>query len=126
MPRLPLPLQTALREAVAARFGQPLRYPSHCDALELELQQNAATAGRRLSPSTLRRFFGQVDKDGGYHLHTLDTLARYAGHADFATFGQSVSGLAMQQSTTSPNATTDIPELLAMEQLAYPERLLLG
>ncbi|MDO7846943.1 hypothetical protein Q5H92_11285 [Hymenobacter sp. M29] len=126
MPRLPLPLQAALREAVAARFGQPLRYPSHCDALELELQQNAATAGRRLSPSTLRRFFGLVDKDGGYHLHTLDTLARYAGHADFAAFGQSVSGMALQQSAAPQNATTDIPELLAMEQLAYPERLLLG
>ncbi|WP_233454728.1 hypothetical protein [Hymenobacter negativus] len=125
MPRLPLPLQAALREAVAARFGQPLRYPSHCDALELELQQNAATAGRRLSPSTLRRFFGLVDKEGGYHLHTLDTLARYAGHADFAAFGQSVSGLAMQE-TYAPGAATDIPELLAIEQLAYPERLLLG
>jgi hypothetical protein len=125
VPRLPLPLQAALREAVAARFGQPLRYPSHCDALELELQQNAATGGRRLSPSTLRRFFGLVDKDGGYHLHTLDTLARYAGHTDFAAFGQTVSGLAMQE-TTAPGPAIDIPELLAMEQLAYPERLLLG
>ena len=112
MPRLPLPLQAALREAVAARFGQPLRYPSHCDALELELQQNAATGGRRLSPSTLRRFFGLVDKDGGYHMHTLDTLARYAGHADFAAFGQAVSGLAMQDAT-APGPAADIPELLA-------------
>ena len=126
MPRLPSPLQAALREAVAARFGQPLRYPSHCDALELELQQNAATAGRRLSPSTLRRFFGLVEKDGGYHLHTLDTLARYAGHADFEAFGRSVAGLAMQPATTRNPATTDIPELLAMGQLAYPEKLLLG
>ncbi|MBD2724218.1 hypothetical protein [Hymenobacter armeniacus] len=126
MPRLSPPLQAALREAVAARFGHSLRYPSHCDALELELQQNAATAGRRLSPSTLRRFFGLVEKDGGYHLHTLDTLARYAGHADFAAFGQSVSGRALQPSTARSPATTDIPELLAMEQLAYPERLLLG
>ncbi|MBJ6110024.1 hypothetical protein JAO73_13460 [Hymenobacter sp. BT523] len=127
MPRLPLPLQAALREAVEARFGQPLRYPSHCDALELELQQNAATAGRRLSPSTLRRFFGLVEKDGGYHLHTLDTLARYAGHADFAAFGQSVSGMALRENAApGPAITTDIPELLAMEQLAYPERLLLG
>lgn len=125
MPRLPIPIQAALREAVAARFGQPLRYPSHCDALELELRQNAATGGRRLSPSTLRRFFGLVDKDGGYHLHTLDTLARYAGHADFAAFGQSVLGLAMKE-PTAPGAATDIPELLAMEQLAYSERLLLG
>ena len=125
MPRVPLPVQDALREAVAARFGQPLRYPSHCDALELEMQQNAITDGRYLSPSTLRRFFGLVDKDGGYHLQTLDTLARYAGHADFAAFGQSVSGLAMQE-PSHPDAAPDIPELLAMEQLAYPERLLLG
>ncbi|WP_460609033.1 hypothetical protein [Hymenobacter terrigena] len=125
MPRLPPPIQAALRKAVATRFGQPLRYPSHCDALELELRQNVATGGRRLSPSTLRRFFGLVDKDGGYHLHTLDTLARYAGHADFAAFGQSVSGMAMQE-PAAPGGATDIPELLAMEQLAYPERLLLG
>ncbi|WP_216688232.1 hypothetical protein [Hymenobacter siberiensis] len=125
MPRLPLHIQFALRETVAARFGQPLRYPSHCDALELELQQNAAAGGRRLSPSTLRRFFGLVDKEGGYHLHTLDTLARYAGHADFAAFGQSVTGRAMQH-PAAPGAATDIPELLAMEQLAQPERLLLG
>ena len=125
MAYLPLPLLTALREAVAARFGQPLRYPSHCDALEAELQKTASAGGRRLSPSTLRRFFGLVEKDGGYHLHTLDTLARYAGHPDFAAFGQAVSGLAAAGSNpaTSPN---DIPELLAMDRLAYPERLLLG
>ncbi|GAA4357554.1 hypothetical protein GCM10023185_22370 [Hymenobacter saemangeumensis] len=114
-----------MREAVAARFGQPLRYPSHCDALEAELQKAAATGGRRLSPSTLRRFFGLVDKEGGYHLHTLDTLARYAGHADFATFGQAIAGLVARGDAPS-EAPTDIPELLAMERLAYPERLLLG
>jgi hypothetical protein len=125
VPRLPLPLHNALRDAVAARFGQPLRYPSHCDALEAELQKNAATGGRRLSPSTLRRFFGLVDTEGGYHLHTLDTLARYAGHPDFATFGQAISGL-VATGATPQETPTDIPELLAMQQLAYPERLLLG
>ncbi|OWP63885.1 hypothetical protein CDA63_06640 [Hymenobacter amundsenii] len=106
---------------MAARFGQPLRYPSHCDALEVELRE-ATTDGRRLSPSTLRRFFGLVGKEGGYHLHTLDTLARYAGHTDFADFGQAVT----RQAEANPTHPTDIPELLAMEQLAHPERLLLG
>ena len=125
MPSLPLPLHTALREAVAARFGQPLRYPSHCDALEAELLKAAGAGGRRLSPSTLRRFFGLVEKDGGYHLYTLDTLARYAGHANFEAFGKVVADLATV--TNSPaGPPTDIPELLTMEQLAYPERLLLG
>ncbi len=125
VPRLSPPLQAALREAVAARFGQPLRYPSQCDALEAELQKTAPAGGQRLSPSTLRRFFGLVDSEAGFHLHTLDTLARYAGHANFAAFAQAVSGLA----TTSPTATgtlNDIPELLGMERLTYPERLLLG
>ena len=87
MPVLTPPLHIALRDAVATRFGQPLRYPSHCDALEAELSKSADTGSRRLSPSTLRRFFGLVEKEGGYHLHTLDTLARYAGHSDFAAFG---------------------------------------
>ena len=124
VPTLPLPLHTALREAVATRFGQPLRYPSHCDALETELLKAAATGGRRLSPSTLRRFFGLVEKDGGYHLHTLDTLARYAGHATFEAFGKAVTDLVtVEKVVVHP---TDIPELLAMERLAYPERLLLG
>jgi hypothetical protein len=112
-----MPCARPLRPASASRCA--------CDTLELELQQNAADGGRYLSPSTLRRFFGLVEKDGGYHLHTLDTLARYAGHADFAAFGQSVLGLAMQGPSTRGTAS-DIPELLAMEQLAYPERLLLG
>ena len=125
MPALTPPLHAALREAVAARFGQPLRYPSHCDALESELAKTADTGGRRLSPSTLRRFFGLVEKEGGYHLHTLDTLARYAGHADFADFGQAVAGLA-QVAAAAPDFPTDIPELLAMARLAPPERLLLG
>jgi len=124
MPHLPPPLHTALREAVAARFGQPVRYPSHCDALEAELQKTAATNGRRLSPSTLRRFFGLVEKEGGYHLHTLDTLAHYAGHADFAAFGQAVAGFPDAADATT--ALIDIPELLAMQRLAYAERLLLG
>ncbi|GAA4020615.1 hypothetical protein GCM10022409_00090 [Hymenobacter glaciei] len=112
-----------MRAAVANRFGQPLRYPSHCDALEAELQKASGLGARRLSPSTLRRFFGLVDKEGGFHLHTLDTLARYAGHATFADFGKSVAGHATAETTASP---TDIPELLAMERLAAPERLLLG
>ncbi|NVO32223.1 hypothetical protein [Hymenobacter lapidiphilus] len=122
MPRLTLPVHAALQAAVATRFGQPLRYPSHCDALEEELRQAPATGGGRLSPSTLRRFFGLVEKEGGYHLHTLDTLARYAGHADFAAFGQALR----QQAKVEASHLTDIPELLAMQQLAYPERLLLG
>ncbi|WP_216689180.1 hypothetical protein [Hymenobacter siberiensis] len=127
MPALTPPLHTALREAVATRFGQPLRYPSHCDALETELAKTAGSGGRRLSPSTLRRFFGLVEKEGGYHLHTLDTLARYAGHADFAAFGQAVAGLAQAAgAAAAPNFPTDIPELLAMARLAPPERLLLG
>ena len=127
VPTLTPPLHTALREAVATRFGQPLRYPSHCDALETELARTAAAGGRRLSPSTLRRFFGLVGKEGGYHLHTLDTLARYAGHADFVAFGRAVAGLA-QAATAAPASDfpADIPELLAMAQLAPPERLLLG
>jgi|GEM_PF-2460512 len=124
MPRLTPPLHSALREAVVSRFGQPLRYPSHCDALESALQEAAATGGQRLIPSTLRRFFGLVKQAGGYHLHTLDTLARYAGHADFAAFGQAVAGLAATAPATPGPA--DIPELLAMAQLAPPERLLLG
>ena len=125
VPALPSPLHAALREAVATRFGQPLRYPSHCDALETELAKTGGTGGRRLSPSTLRRFFGLVDKEGGYHLHTLDTLARYAGHADFAAFGQAVAGLA-QAAAGPTDFPTDIPELLALARLAPPERLLLG
>ena len=108
---------------MAARFGQPVRYPSHCDALETELQKTAANGGRRLSPSTLRRFFGLVKSKGGYHLHTLDTLARYASHADFAAFGQAVAGLAATPATAGP---ADIPELLGMERLSYSERLTLG
>lgn len=122
MPRLTPPLQAALRAAVATRFGQPLRYPSHCDALEAELTKAGSTGAHRLSPSTLRRFFGLVDKAGGFHLHTLDTLARYAGHATFAAFGESIAGHAAA-AAASP---ADIPELLAMERLAPPERLLLG
>ena len=123
MPRLSPPIQAALRAAVARRFGQPLHYPSHCDALEAELQKANGAGVRRLSPSTLRRFFGLVEKEGGFHLHTLDTLARYAGHATFADFGESVAGHAAAVARTSP---VDIPELLAMERLAPPERLLLG
>ena len=122
MPRLSPPVHAALQAAVAARFGQPLRYPSHCDALEAELRQAPTTGGRRLSPSTLRRFFGLVEKEGGYHLHTLDTLARYAGHADFAAFGQALG----RQAKSEAKHLTDIPELLAMAPLADPERLLLG
>ncbi len=125
VPSLPLPLHTALREAVATRFGQPLRYPSHCDALEAELARTTGTGGRRLSPSTLRRFFGLVEKEGGYHLHTLDTLARYAGHVTFEAFGKAVTSLTTVKNDPA-GPPTDIPELLAMERLAYPERLLLG
>ena len=110
---------------MTTRFGQLLRYPSQCDALEAELAKTVGNGGRRLSPSTLRRFFGLVENEGGYHLHTLDTLARYAGHADFAAFGRTVAGHA-QADTAAADFPTDIPELLALARLAPPERLLLG
>ncbi|WP_426059665.1 hypothetical protein [Hymenobacter sp. B1770] len=66
-----------------------------------------------------------MDKEGGYHLHTLDTLARYAGHGNFADFGRAVSSLVGSE-PAALGVPTDIPELLAMERLSYPERLLLG
>jgi hypothetical protein len=126
VPHLAPTLHTALREAVAARFGQPLRYPSHCDALEAELNRAAGAGWQRLRPSTLRRFFGLVGKVGGYHLHTLDTLARYAGHADFAAFGHALARQAQAATEAATDFPADIPELLAMARLALPERLLLG
>ncbi|WP_303312359.1 hypothetical protein [Hymenobacter sp. BT730] len=120
MPVISATQQAALCAAVATRFGQPIRYPSHCEALEASIAQAQPQDGR-LSVNTLRRFFGLVKKTGGYHLHTLDALARYAGHADFEAF---VEGTFTPATTADP--IPEIPELLAFPRLQHAERLLMG
>lgn len=120
MPVISTTQQAALCMAVASRFGQPIRYPSHCEALEAAIAL-AQPQGGRPSANTLRRFFGLVKKTGGYHLHTLDALAHYAGYADFADFTNTTF-----TASATPGPVADIPELLAMPRLNHAERLLLG
>lgn len=68
---------------VQETYGRPLNTTSDFDMFSLHLKRRGLDA---VSTSTLKRLWGYVRDERRPRVLTLDTLARYAGHADFAHF----------------------------------------
>ena len=80
--------QEELRRLVEKTLGMVVKTPSDFEQL---IRQIGEKTGQRLSLSTVKRFWGYVDKDNAdYHVRTstLDILAEYAGYQNWATFCQ--------------------------------------
>lgn len=80
--------QEELRRLVEKTLGMVVKTPSDFEQL---IRQIAQKTGQRLSLSTVKRFWGYVDKDNAdYHVRTstLDILAEYAGYQNWGTFCQ--------------------------------------
>ena len=80
--------QEELRRLAEQVLGMRLQTPSD---FELLLNQIYQKTGQRLSMSTVKRFWGYVDKDNADYrvrVTTLDILSEFCGYQDWATFCQ--------------------------------------
>ena len=70
-----------LREAVEHKLGFDITCTRDCEVLSMEIER----FDRRfsLSVSTLRRFYGLIDKKNEYSLSTLNSLSRFIGFRSF-------------------------------------------
>lgn len=74
-----------LLNAVEDKIGIKLLTPRDFDFLSREVEH---AIGTHISVSTLKRLWGYISTQSGYqpHIFTLDSLARYVGYKDYATF----------------------------------------
>lgn len=75
-----------LISAVEQTFGRTPKTPKDFERLRQSVFERTATL---LSPTTLKRLWGYLDERVTPRRHTLDTLCRYAGWADFEAMSAS-------------------------------------
>ena len=77
------PVYNLMREDIVAKFGIPVLYSKDCQYLALEIRR---LAGRNISSTTIKRFFGLVKSSSKPSGYTLDTLAIYLGFGSFVEY----------------------------------------
>ena len=103
--------QKELRRLTEKMLGMAVKTPSDFEQL---LNQIFLKTGQRLSLSTLKRFWGYVDKDNVNYrvrLSTLDILSQFVGYQNWAAFCQA-DMKADEESGTSVSRHLYLKELL--------------
>lgn len=72
-----------LKHLVEEKYGKGINTTTDFEEFSFFLQKNI---DRKISASTLKRIWGYVNDEHTPRTATLDTLADYVGHHDFATF----------------------------------------
>ena len=76
-------MQEILKNTAIQIFGGPVNSPKDCYVLS---RQIVARTGRKVSPTTLRRFFGLLPSSSAFSNYVLDSIAIYTGAKDFSSF----------------------------------------
>lgn len=94
-----------LKRAVELSLGFEITSTRDCEVLAMELER----FDRRfsLSVSTLRRFFGLIEKKNDYSLSTLNSLARFTGHTSFKNWEESRDLLKESSDSFKPPKDSD-------------------
>ena len=87
MPKLEPSLQLALRRELENQCGYTVTNVRDCQMLLDEITSLAPN--HRLGISTIRRFFGLVQHEGGFSSTSLNIFARHCGHPSFLDFQNS-------------------------------------
>ncbi len=91
-----------LKEEVLKTAGRPIRTPNDYEWLSERILERTH---ERLSPTTLKRFFGYLNENVNPRKITLDILARFVGYRDFDSFansdGEAQSNIIMSERLTS-------------------------
>ncbi len=73
----------ALKEEIVRTAGRQVRTPNDFEWLSERVWERTH---ERLSPTTLKRFFGYLEEGVQTRVRTLDILARYVGYRDYEAF----------------------------------------
>ena len=76
-------MQEILKNKAIQMFGGPVNSPKDCQVLS---RQIVAQTGRKVSPTTLRRFFGLLPSSSAFSTYVLDSISIYSGAKDFSDF----------------------------------------
>jgi hypothetical protein len=76
-------MQGVLREKAILAFGEPVNSPKECNALS---EQIFAHTSRKVSPTTLRRFFGLLPSTSAFSNYVLDSISMYCGSEHYTDF----------------------------------------
>ncbi len=76
-------MQGLLIEKTILVFGEPVNSPKNCNELS---EQIFARTNRKVSPTTLRRFFGLLPSTSAFSTYVLDSIAMYCGSEDYTDF----------------------------------------
>ncbi len=91
-----------LKEEILKAAGRAIRTPNDYERLSEMVWERTH---ERLSPTTLKRFFGYLDEPVKPRAITLDVLARFVGYRDYETFcngsGEVQSNIVMSERLTS-------------------------
>lgn len=110
--------QEELRRLTEKTLGMAVKTPSDFEQL---LNQIFLKTGQRLSLSTLKRFWGYVDKDNmNYRVRvsTLDILSQFAGYQSWVTFCQA-------DLKSSAESGTSVDRHLYLKELAVGTHIVL-
>lgn len=80
-------LPTSIIEYLGKVLGTPVRYPSDCERLSLDIQSKLNEV---IGVTTLKRLFGFVNDVKSPRSSTLDILARYAGYPSYEEMARTV------------------------------------
>ena len=76
-------MQEQLKISAIQIFGGPVNSPKDCYELSQHISERT---GRKVSPTTLRRFFGLLPSSSAFSTYVLDSIAIYSGSSDFNSF----------------------------------------
>lgn len=76
-------MQEILKNKAIQIFGGPVNSPKDCYELSQQISENT---GRKVSPTTLRRYFGLLPSTSAFSTYVLDSLSIYCGSNDFNSF----------------------------------------
>ncbi len=72
-----------LKEDLVRIFGTPVNSPRECEKLSETIRSQT---GRKVSSTTLRRYFGLLPSRSSFSTYVLDTLAIYCGSKDYQSY----------------------------------------
>lgn len=76
-------MQDLLREKVVQVYGEPVNSPKDCNELSGQVFEQT---NRKVSPTTLRRFFGLLPSTSAFSTYVLDSISMYCGSDDYTDF----------------------------------------
>jgi len=103
-------MQELLKNKAIQVFGGPVNSPKECHELSKQISERT---GRKVSSTTLRRFFGLLPSSSAFSTYVLDSISIYCGSDDYNSYcmqqkaSDDLSGLESTEIFSEINQITD-------------------